>query len=185
MIDHLMFAPALDDETLARQADSAAFDELSRRYLKRVYRYLLSRVQNEQDAQDLTAQTFLAAWESMDSFENRGAFPAWLLGIARRKAVDFYRSNRHTLDLEQIAETPHPGPLPEEMVDQQLRLDRVLHVLPLLSADRTEALSLRIFGGLSAAEVGAIMNRREDAVNMLVYRAIQDLQQRLAYLEES
>jgi len=65
-----------DDETLAREAteNPAAFAELYRRHLSRVYRYLLIRVGDVHDAQDLTAQTFLAALEGIAGYRGRGNF---------------------------------------------------------------------------------------------------------------
>lgn len=166
-----------EDARLAAQAvhDPDAFTVLYERYLNRVYRYLLSRVGNEQDAQDITAQTFLAAWEGMRSYEGSGVFAAWLMGIARRKSADHFRRRQKIIPLDDAERAPHPAPMPEDAAEQQLELDAVLRALHTLSPDRAEAVSLRIFAGLSAAQTGQIMGRSEDAVNMLVYRAIQDL----------
>jgi RNA polymerase sigma-70 factor, ECF subfamily len=174
------FEPPLDDETLARQAahDSEAFSTLYRRYLDRVYRYLLSRVGDVQEAQDLTAQTFLAAWQGISRFQGQGVFAAWLLGIARRKAADYFRGNRATIPLEWVEDVPHSAP-PIELVEQQLQLEQVARVLRGISPDRAEALALRVFGGLSAAETGQLMGKNEDAINMLVYRGMRDLRERL------
>jgi DNA-directed RNA polymerase specialized sigma24 family protein len=86
-----------DDETLAGavKQNPAAFDELYRRHLNRVYRYLLSQVGHIHDAQDLTAQTFIAALEGLTGrrvgYQPAGKFSLWLLGIARRKAADHFR----------------------------------------------------------------------------------------------
>jgi RNA polymerase sigma-70 factor (ECF subfamily) len=164
-----------DDTVLATQAlhNPDAFTLLYERYLNRVYRYLLSRVGDEQDAQDLTAQTFMAAWEGLRNYEGSGVFAAWLMGIARHKSADQFRRRQKIIPLDE--HTPHPAPMPEEAAEQQLQLDAVLRALHTLSADRAEAVSLRIFAGLSAAQAGEIMGRSEAAVNMLVYRAIQDL----------
>ena len=164
-----------EDSRLAARSlnDPDAFTVLYERYLNRVYRYLLSRVGDEQDAQDLTAQTFMAAWESLHSYEGSGVFAAWLLGIARRKSADHFRRRQKIIPLDE--HMPHPAPVPETAAEQQLELDAVMRALHSLNHDRAEAVSLRIFAGLSAAQTGQIMGRSEDAVNMLVYRAIQDL----------
>ncbi|MEM9922954.1 MAG: sigma factor [Cyanobacteria bacterium P01_D01_bin.50] len=65
-----------------------------RRHVTNVYRYLFSRVENVDDAQDLTTQTFLAAKESIANYQRRGSLAAWLMGIARHKATDSFR-RRH------------------------------------------------------------------------------------------
>jgi len=176
-----------DDGALAREArgNPAAFAELYRRHVNRVYRYLLVRVGDVHDAQDLTAQTFLAALEGIAGYRGRGEFVAWLLGIARRKAADHFRRGRTTLPLEAAAHVPDPNPLPDAVIEQRLRLERVTRALRGLSPDRAEALSLRVFGGLNAAEVGRVMGKSEAAVRMLVHRAMHDLQERLAPAAEA
>lgn len=169
------------DATLARRASEnpAAFAELYRRHVDHVYRYLLLRTGNVDDAQDLTTQTFIAALERIGSYESRGTFRLWLLGIARHKAADFFRRSRRTVPLESVEMVPHPGPLPDEMVSQSLQMESVVSALHLLAPDRAEALTLRIMGELSAAEIAALMGKSEAAVKMLIHRAWRDLRRRL------
>ena len=89
------------------------------------------------------------------------------------------------MPLEAAAHVPDPNPLPDAVVEQRLRLERVTRALRSLSPDRVEALSLRVFGGLNAAEVGRVMDRSEAAVRMLVHRAMRDLRERLAPATEA
>jgi RNA polymerase sigma-70 factor (ECF subfamily) len=170
------------DATLARQAknDPAAFAVLYRRHVEHVYRYLLLRTGNVEDAQDLTTQTFIAALEHIASYQPRGKFRMWLLGIARHKTGDFFRRNRSTLPLDSAESIAHPGPLPDEMVVQNMQLEHVVTTLQQLSPDRAEALTLRLFGEFTAAEIGHMMGKSEAAVKMLIHRAWQDLRRRLA-----
>jgi RNA polymerase sigma-70 factor (ECF subfamily) len=180
-------APTGDDELLARQAneDSAAFAELYRRHLSRVYRYLLVRLGTVQDAQDVTSQTFLAALEGIASYRGKGSFAAWLLGIARRKAAYHFRQRREMLPLEGAASELYPDPSPEELVAERLRLEQVAQALRTLAPERGEALALQLFGGLSATEVAQVMGKNEAAVKMLTHRAVHDLQERLAPTTET
>lgn len=177
----MSFSLDVTDEELAREAvfDQAAFAELYRRYANNVYRYLLSRVGNVQDAQDLSAQTFLAAFENIESYRGEGRFMAWLLSIAWRKSADHFRRSKHVVSLEYIQESPHPDPSPDETVGQRLQMEQVMDGLSRIAPDRAEALKLRIFGGLKASEIAELMNRSEAAVKMLIHRALQDLRQQL------
>ena len=115
------------DKILASEAQGSpsAFAELYRRHLTNVYRYLFSRVGNVDDAQDLTTQTFLAAKESIASYQGRGSFVAWLMGIARRKAVDRFRRRRKTVPLTVVEQLSSPDPPIEENIDRQLRLESI------------------------------------------------------------
>ncbi len=174
----------MEDEILVQQVKKnlqgqTAFAELYRRHVSRVYRYLLARTGNEQDAQDLTAQTFLSALEAMPGYQGRSKFSTWLLGIAHNKAADHFRRQRPVVPLDDLPELQHPTPLLDESIDQNLRLEAVIKGMRLLSPDRAEALALHSFGGLKVAQVAEAMNKSEAAVRMLIHRAIQDLQQRL------
>ncbi|HEX8032324.1 MAG TPA: sigma-70 family RNA polymerase sigma factor [Ktedonobacterales bacterium] len=177
-------AEAVDDEELVRQArecpdDPAAFAELYRRHLPRVYRYLVARLGDPHLAQDATAQTFLAALEGIGGYRGSGEFRAWLLMIAHNKAMDSFRARRATIPLEAVVEMPSSAPSPEQVVATRLQLEDVLRAMRSLSPDRAEALALRLFGGMSVAEVGAVMEKQDAAVKMLVFRALRDLRERL------
>lgn len=181
---------AMSDEELVRRAqaspgDPAPFAELYRRHLPRVYRYLMARLGDQQAAQDACAQTFLAALEGVASYRGSGEFRAWLLTIAHNKAADIFRTRRALAPLDAAAELPSPAPSTEQQVVTRLQLEEALRAMRSLSPDRAEALALRIFGGMSIAEISAAMHKQEAAVKMLVYRALHDLRQRLGYRIEA
>ena len=183
-------AEAVSDEELVQRAqeypaDPTAFAELYRRHLPRVYRYLLARLGDQHVAQDVTAQTFLAALEGIGNYRGSGEFRAWLLMIAHNKAADVFRTRRATVPLEAVVEMPSSSPSPEQVVTTRLQLEEVLRAMRTLSPERAEALALRIFGGMSIAEVGAAMEKQETAVKMLVYRAVRDLRERLGFRIEA
>jgi RNA polymerase sigma-70 factor (ECF subfamily) len=171
-----------DDESLAQRAASNpdAFAALYRRHLDRVYRYLLARLADHFLAQDVTAQTFLAALEGIGSYRHDGSVSAWLLGIARKKAVDALRRQRGTLPLESATGLASPQPSPERVVAARVELQQVVKALRAITPERGEALALRVFGGLSVAETARVLGKSEAAIKMLVLRATQDLRTRLA-----
>jgi RNA polymerase sigma-70 factor (ECF subfamily) len=171
-----------DDQALVRlaQNDLGAFSALYQKYASQVYRYLLVRVGNREDAQDLTSQTFLAAMERLHTYRGQGHFAAWLLGIARHKIVDQYRRRRPELALETADSHPNPfDDAPDEQVSRQLIIEQVSRKLQTIAPDRAEALSLRLFAGLDVAEIARLMDKNEAAVRMLVFRGLRDLQAQL------
>lgn len=170
-----------DEAALIQRArhDPEAFTELYQRYLKQVFRFLLARVGNTQDAEDLTTQTFMAALQGIGRYQGQGTFAAWLMGIARRKAADHFRSHSPaTLLLEETIDDAMPSV--EEVAERNIQLDQVMQGIRHLTPERAEALTLRMFAGLSAAETGALMGKSEDAVHALVSRAMHDLREKLA-----
>ena len=88
--------PSMDDARLAQQArtDPQAFAELYRRHVRSIYRYHLAHTGNVKDAEDLTSQTFMAALEGIRSFRGTGPYITWLIGIASRKRLLFFRRGR-------------------------------------------------------------------------------------------
>lgn len=165
---------------LAQRAinDIEAFAELYRRHLTRVYRYHVAHVGNAKDAEDLTSQTFIAALEGIRSFRGTGSFAAWILGIASRKRLMFYRGNKPEFPLEEALHYPSPNLPTDKAAAQRLQLDSVSRALRQLSPDRAEALILTYFGGLSYAEAGRVLKKSEAAVKMLISRGLQDLRER-------
>jgi len=177
-----------DEEALARRAvrDPDAFAELYQRHMNGIYLFHLMRTGNADDAQDLTSQTFLAALESIQSYRGQGSFRGWLFGIAGHKVADHYRRKRPDVSLENggAEVLPDPAPPPEEVVATRLHLAQVAEALRKLGLEQAEALTLRLFGGLSAAEVGRIMGKSEAAAKMLVYRGLRKLRDELAFILE-
>ena len=169
-----------DEHELARLTilDIDAFAELYRRHLTRVYRYHVAHVGNVRDAEDLTSQTFIAALEGIRSFRGSGSFAAWILGIASRKRLMFYRGNKPELPLEAALTYPSPDLPTDQAAAQRLQLESVSRALRQISPERAEALILTYFGGLSHAEAGRVLNKSEAAVKMLVSRGLQDLRER-------
>jgi RNA polymerase sigma-70 factor (ECF subfamily) len=172
--------PDKDERDLAQLAitDIEAFAELYRRHLTRVYRYHAAHVGNARDAEDLTSQTFMAALEGIRSFRGTGSFAAWILGIASRKRLMFYRANRLEIPLDEAIQYPSPGVPTDQAAAQRLQLESISRALRTLSPDRAEALILTYFGGLSHAETGRVLRKSEAAVKMLISRGLQDLRER-------
>lgn len=173
-----------DDEQLAALAahDPDAFATLYRLYMPRIYGYLLARTGHTQDAEDLTAQTFLAVIEALPTYRSQTRFAAWLYGIARHKLADHFRQRPDPLPLERHLRVQLDAPLLEEVIAQKLQVETVAHAMQNLSPDRADALALSIFADMTAAEIGQVMGRSEDAVRMLVFRALRDLRERLSYM---
>lgn len=171
-----------DDEVLVTlsRGDQRRFAELYDRHLTAVYRYLLAKVGNALDAEDLTSQTFLQALENLDQYRGTGLFRAWLFRIARNKSVDFYRQQRHHSVLDEDADLVDESlPSVDDFAQDSWTRDQLLKKLRTLAPDRAEAITLCFVAGLEISEVAEAMNRREPAVRMLIHRGLRDLRARM------
>jgi RNA polymerase sigma-70 factor (ECF subfamily) len=169
-----------DEAALVARArsDVDAFAELYRRHLPAVYRYLLGRAGDEEDAADLTQQAFAAAYASIDRYRGRGPFLAWVLRIARNAAIDAGRRRRPAISWESVSEYRHP--VADESVESMAVRRETLHRLRLLLAALPEAkrdlLALRFGAGLTCREIGAVLNISEAAAKKRLERTLRELE---------
>lgn len=179
-------SPPMDETQLAREAvaDAEAFTELYHRHVTRVYRYHLAHTGNLKDAEDLTSQTWMAALEGIRSFRGTGSFAAWIMGIASKKRLMYFRGNKREVPLEAALHIPSPGLTPDKEASQRLQMETVSRALRLISPERAEALVLSFFGGLSNLEISRVLNKSEAAVKMLISRGVQDLRERTSHALE-
>lgn len=166
----------LDDEAALVEAarhDVDAFAALYRRYVMPIYRYLHSRTGNATDAQDLTAQVFLEALESLSRYRDRGNFAAWLFTIARRRAVDHYRRTS-AVPLDDIDDLPARSDLMADVIERET-LAQLGALLSQLDAAQLELLQLRFAGDLTFQQIGVVQGRSEAAVKMALRRLLDHL----------
>lgn len=171
-----------DEMDLARHAitDAEAFAELYHRHITRVYRYHIAHTGNVKDAEDLTSQTFIAALEGIRTFRGTGSFAAWIMGIAAKKWLMLCRKRgkRPEIPLDEALQYPSLELPTDKAASRRLELESLCRALGQLSPDRSEAIILTFFGGLSNVEAGHVLNKSEAAVKMLVSRGLQDLRER-------
>jgi RNA polymerase sigma-70 factor, ECF subfamily len=177
----------IDENQLVRsaQTDPEAFDRLYRHYVQDVYRYCVSQTRTQADAEDLTAQIFLAALEGIHRYRGRGEFAAWLFGIVRRKCADYQRQHYRNQEegMETAVSLPHPARSPDDQTHRRRIIGCLQKALDQISPDRREAILLRFWGGLSVRETAVVMGRTQAAVKMLVSRAVSDLKERCWHYE--
>jgi len=110
------FSIADGEENLIIEAirgESSAFGQLYDHYQPRIYRFILVKVGHREEAEDLTHQVFLNAWKNIDGYQHRGfPFSSWLYSIARNAVIDYYRTNKNEVPLDdaeiKLASTDNP-----------------------------------------------------------------------------
>ncbi|MBI3191534.1 MAG: sigma-70 family RNA polymerase sigma factor, partial [Pedosphaera parvula] len=75
----------------ARAGDLAAYDDLIRRYQERIYATVYHMTSNHEDANDLTQESFIKAYQSLKSFKGDASFFTWLYRIAVNKTINFLK----------------------------------------------------------------------------------------------
>ena len=159
-------------------ADRPPFEDLYREFLGRIYAYVRAQVATSADAEDITAQVFMNAYQAYGRFEVRNTTPAaWLFRIARNATLDHFRAHGRR---ERLRRTIEHQPMSEEdpvgMAEERIQYKALLQHVAKLPERQREAISLR-HSGLSFEEVGVLMTCSEDAAKMLYHRALKALRE--------
>lgn len=173
-----------DEESLVERAqkrDTEAFARLYEEYFDKIYRYLILRLGNQMEAEDLTQQVFLKALESIPTFRWKGVpFSAWLFKIAHNLAVDCLRkrNKQGRLCLDKVVVVSDSNPQLE--VERRLEVERLIAATQKLTKAQAEVISLRFVSELPVAQVARIMGKSEGAVKALQHSAIIALRKIMA-----
>ncbi len=173
--------PVLSDNSAAEFAstiqrartDPTAFQPIYEEYFSRIYHYCLRRVTLVQEAEDLTSQIFTRALTNLRSYRG-GSFAAWLFRIAHNVVVNHLIRRRVHAPLEEIESTA----VGDEMLGRLMNFEERQHIARLVNAlpdDQREIIALKIVGGLSAKEIGQVVNKSEGAVRVAIHRIVQQL----------
>ena len=169
-----------DDRLLieAAQRDPARFADLYERNFERVYAYIVKRVQDRAESEDLTADVFHHALANLKRFEWRGIpFAVWLFRIAANVIADrWQRSGREFTDDSGIIQSAQVSPAEIEEVERRATLFRLVDTLP---AEQKRVVVLRFVGQKSIKQVANEIRKTEGAVKQLQFRALSTLKARM------
>ena len=159
------------------RGDAASFGVLYDRYIEPIYRFIYYKTFSEEVAEDLASDTFHKALTRITSYDvDRGSFSSWLYQIARNTVIDYYRTRRSTVPIEDLFEFGTDDRTPQ-VHDAKLVLARVYDYLASLSPRQREIIMLRVWEEKSYREIAEIMGSTEPAVKMAFSRAIRDLRE--------
>ena len=173
-----------DEESLIRRAqqrDPMALTQLYEENFDRIYRYIVLKIGDRTEAEDMTQQVFLNALKSISSYRWKGMpFSSWLYRIAHNQIVDYLRkkSKRATLPLDESMTSG--GSNPEHTAERKVEIEELAQATKKLTKAQQEVISLRFAAELSVAEVAKAMGKSVGAVKALQHSAIVALRRVMA-----
>ena len=170
----------------ARSGDRDSLATLYDHYFPRVYHYILARIGNSAEAEDITEDIFVRMLGAIGRFEWKQApFAAWLFRIARNQLVSHFRRNGSHRTEGQISDSiVDTTPDPFTQVEIKLAFDEVFQASYGLPNAQREVIWLRFAAGLSVCDTARVLGKREGNVKVLQHQGIARLRKLLAPLED-
>lgn len=159
--------------------DLSQFDPLYRQYVERIYAYIYRRTLVRQTAEDITSVTFMKALRSIQQFDAaKGTFSGWLYRIARNAITDHYRSHREVSDIDDVWDLSSDNDVHRE-AEAGIDYDQIREALASLEPAKRDILLMRLWDGLSYAEIAAITGKTETNCKVTFSRTIAALRKDL------
>lgn len=169
------------------QKNPKLFEKVFEEYYSKIFNYILRRVVNLQDAQDITSETFFTAFKKIEKFKFKNVtFGAWLYSIANKEIVNFYRKNNSFILIGKHKEMNDNYSVNSlntnfELLEYQEKLKDYQDFLEIhekivkLPIKYQEVLTLKFFEGKSIKEICQILGKKEGTVKSLIHRGLKKL----------
>jgi RNA polymerase sigma-70 factor (ECF subfamily) len=165
----------------ARRGDRYAMNTLMQAYRDDIYRMVYYRTRSQMDAEDLTQEIFLKAFNNLTSLKDTATFRSWLYRIAVNRVRDYHRKRKFMalfITVSDDEDSPHlddMGHTPADALNQVMSKEFWQEVgvfMKQLSRLEREVFQLRFMDRLGIAEISQILKRNESSVKTHLYRAI-------------
>ncbi|MCB9425590.1 MAG: sigma-70 family RNA polymerase sigma factor [Flavobacteriales bacterium] len=162
----------------AIKGEQKAFTKLLDSYWSDVYNFMLQRTSSENDAEDITIETFSKAFDKIHTYNNQFAFNTWLIAIGKNIHIDSIRKKKPDLNYNiDITEDQtanriiDSSPTAEDALILEQNLSELLQFIKQLKPDYQEIIQLRYFQELSYNEISEQLNLPLSNVKVRLLRA--------------
>lgn len=169
----------------ASKRDPEAFSELYLRFYDRVLRRVLVIVKDPYDAEDITSEAFLRAWNSISKFEARDvSILAWFCTIAEHLALKYVSKQRPCVDVDDVVIHARKDSNPITLVERKSDIAVLDSAIARLPVDQQEVISRHFIEELSYTELGEVTGRPVGTIRVIQHRALKALRTMLTSREE-
>ena len=159
--------------------DPQAFDLVVHRYGDRMYRFILKYIADRATAEDLTQETFISAFQTLDRFNFQAKFSTWLFGIALNKIRNYYNrapeARYRFVSDEWLQNFTSQGCSPPDAVERKNTIQAVQRMIDQLPDDMREILILAAMEGCSYEEIARIVDMPVGTVKSKLFRAREQI----------
>jgi RNA polymerase sigma-70 factor, ECF subfamily len=167
---------------LVRQNDNDSRRALFEAYYKRTYAVVYQILRRRENAEDITQDAFIKAFQNLYQLQDAAKFGAWLAVIASNLARNYLKREKKILLTDEIpaVEPAEPGESTEESALRSLEIDRVREAIRRLPPEQYQVVVLQYYHDLKVDEIAGLLKIRSGTVKSRLFRARQKL---AAFLE--
>ncbi|BAO76295.1 RNA polymerase sigma factor [Winogradskyella sp. PG-2] len=161
----------------AKENNQIAFNFLLDTFWNDIYGFQLKRTQNENDAEDITIQTFSKAFDKINTYKESYQFKTWLITISKNIHIDLVRKQKKSIrntskdNDDYYLEIVDDSPTPEHKIITEQNLAKLLRDIKKLKPHYQEVINLRFFQELSYKEIAEQLNEPINNVKVKLLRA--------------
>lgn len=173
------------------EGDVESFSELVERYEKLIFSYLLSRLQDMQEVEDIVQETFVKAYRHMASFDCQRKFSSWLVTIARNLLIDNRKkTNRNIASTEIVTDvllsqsSKEGKGQPSEILIRREQFRCIFNMIQELPEEMRTPFLLRVVNELSYQEIAEALELPLQTVKNRIFKARAILREKRENYEE-
>ena len=161
----------------AKKNDQIAFNFLLDKFWNDIYAFQLKRTKNENDAEDITIQTFSKAFDKINTYNEDYNFKTWLITISKNIHIDLVRKQKKSIRNSSKDNNDHyfdivdDSPTPEDNIITEQNLAKLLRDIKKLKPHYQEVINLRFFQEFSYKEISEELNEPINNVKVKLLRA--------------
>lgn len=166
----------LDIINKAKKGDEPSFTFLLNTFWKDVYRFLLSKTKDENEAEDITIKTFAKAFDRIETFDEKYEFKTWLISIASNLHIDHFRKQKtETVSINKTRSEAYrvkdEEPTPDDKLIIEQNLAQLLTFIKQLKPHYQEIINLRFFQEMSYKEMAQELDEPMSNIKVKLLRA--------------
>jgi len=162
----------------ARGGDTEAFGRLYDIFADRIYRHIFYRTSNVEDAKDLTQEVFLKAWQALPKYKKtKTPFLGWLFTISHNRVVDYYRTKKDYVYLNDEITMEDRGKSPETLIEDKFTQQEIRKAILQLPEDQQQVILMSFIEGFEYREIAAALSKSEGNIRVIIHRALRKMRE--------
>jgi len=162
----------------AASGDAEAFGYLYDIYADRIYRHIYYRTNNVDDSRDMTQEVFARAWRKLPAYKTTGTpFLGWLFTISHNRVIDYYRTRKDQVYLDNETSRGGQENNPEELAEAGFTRDEVRRAIRQLSGEQQQVILMSFIEGLEYSEIALALHKSEGIITVIFHRGLKKLRE--------